>query len=310
MADCTPQALAAAASCLRCIPKRRPVRTYLLCQWANNLCDEDAEIFLAAANITDEDVRAAICQLVKDLKENPASGTKYWNRETLLYPFAQNPGDSAAQMAVSHSVNLRTPGTNNLTYVGTPVHSVLGMRGTNVINSGYATTSYFIPVARRNDIRAFWYLDLETTINAQYYFGCASTLPTCRFYSRASLASNLPISIAINDDTGFSPYSLAASQLGAWIMQRSAVNVLRYQTAYWGQPFLISPPALDIPSTGVPQRELTLLMYDNATPPGGTSSLARLSGFSLGLPLSGDAEWAEYSAIWQRYQTAMGRART
>ena len=95
-----------AARCIAsCIPPGmlNEVKTRLLCEVVDNLvppappapeCDADAQAFITAAGITDENNGAAICNLVRDLKTYPAIGTKYWNRENLIYPIV---GGNAAR---------------------------------------------------------------------------------------------------------------------------------------------------------------------------------------------------------------------
>jgi len=59
--------------------------------------------------------------------------------------------------------------------------------------------------------------------------------------------------------------------------------------------------------TSKPNQPMYLLAFNNSGTPS-TRAVARLSGFSIGLPFS-NAEWAEYHGIWQAFQTALGRAR-
>ena len=115
-----------AARCIAsCIPPGmlNEVKTRLLCEVVDNLVppappvvecvpDSDAQAFITAAGLTDETQINSVCQLVNDLKTYPAVGTKYWDREDLIYPFVGG-------TSVAHAVNLKSPlGTNNLTFLG------------------------------------------------------------------------------------------------------------------------------------------------------------------------------------------------
>lgn len=89
--------------------------------------DADAEAFFTAASITDSTQKSAINQLVLDLKSY-----NIWTKMKALYPIV---GGSAS----SHAVNLKTPGTYNLTFATGVTHSSNGMVGNG--STGYANTS-------------------------------------------------------------------------------------------------------------------------------------------------------------------------
>ena len=90
--------------------------------------DPDAQAFITAAGITDNTQKNAINQLVLDLK-----GYSIWTKFDALYPMVGG-------VATAHAVNLKTPGTFNLTFNGGWTHSSTGAKpnGTN----GYANTGY------------------------------------------------------------------------------------------------------------------------------------------------------------------------
>lgn len=96
--------------------------------------DADAEAFFTAASITDATQKNAINQLVLDLKSY-----NIWTKMKALYPIC---GGSAS----SHSVNLKTPGTYNLTFSTGWTHASTGMTP----SSAYANTS-FIPNTNLTD---------------------------------------------------------------------------------------------------------------------------------------------------------------
>lgn len=89
--------------------------------------DADAQAFIIAANLTDTTQKNAINTLVLDLK-----GYGIWSKCLSIYPII---GGSAS----SHSVNLKTPGTYNLTFATGYTHSNTGMTPNGT--TAYANTS-------------------------------------------------------------------------------------------------------------------------------------------------------------------------
>ena len=81
--------------------------------------DPDAQAFITAAAITDPTQQSAINTLVTDLK-----GYSIWTKFKAIYPIV---GGSAS----SHAVNLKTPGTFNLTFATGWTHSSTGMTPLN-----------------------------------------------------------------------------------------------------------------------------------------------------------------------------------
>ena len=87
--------------------------------------DADASAFFTAASITDTTQKSAVNQLVLDLKSYGI-----WTKSLALYPVV---GGSAS----SHAVNLKTPGTFNLSFSTGWTHASTGMTGA----SAYANTN-------------------------------------------------------------------------------------------------------------------------------------------------------------------------
>jgi hypothetical protein len=89
--------------------------------------DADAQAFITAASITDPTQQSAINQLVVDLK-----GYGLWTKIYAAYPIV---GGTAS----SHAVNLKTPGTRNLTFTVGWTHSANGMtpNGAAYANSNF-----------------------------------------------------------------------------------------------------------------------------------------------------------------------------
>jgi len=97
--------------------------------------DPDAQAFITAASITDLTQQSAINQLVVDLK-----GYNIWTKFKAIYPIVGG-------VASSHSVNLKTPGTYNLTFASGWTHSSTGMTPLNA----YADTAFNVNAYRNNN---------------------------------------------------------------------------------------------------------------------------------------------------------------
>lgn len=90
--------------------------------------DPDAQAFITAAGITDSTQQSAIDTLVKELKVDAT-----WTKFKAIYPIV---GGTAS----SHAVNLKTPGTFNLTFTNAWTHSSTGMTPNGT--SAYANTGF------------------------------------------------------------------------------------------------------------------------------------------------------------------------
>lgn len=293
------------------------IKTYLLCQLSNTGgetpippypdCDPDAQAFLDAANITDETVAGAICVLVRDLKAYPAVGTKYWNRDILIYPFASNPGDSAAQMAVSHAVNLKSPGTYDLQFLGAtpPIHTFNGVQGR--LATCWADTTWVIPAGMQDDIRIMWYLEEAGTTLARYVFGTTDAAAANWFFD---IWTNNAVTIRTNDATNTN--GPVEKPLGLYMSQRINAGANNKQYTYPGTGW----NKVTIASTGVPTKYIYIFALDSnagGTPAGTASTFGdmKLSSLSVGSSLDssgvGQAERDEYKLIWDNYNSTLGR---
>jgi hypothetical protein len=88
--------------------------------------DTDAQAFFTAAGITDVVQKNAVNDLVLSLKAD-----SLWSKMTAIYPFV---GGSAS----THAVNLKSPGTYDLTFYGGITHDSNGITGNGT--TGYADT--------------------------------------------------------------------------------------------------------------------------------------------------------------------------
>ena len=88
--------------------------------------DSDAQAFFTAAGISDTGQKDAINTLVLGLKSN-----SIWTKMKAIYPFV---GGSAS----AHAVNLKSPGTYNITWSGGITHDSNGVQGNG--STGYGNT--------------------------------------------------------------------------------------------------------------------------------------------------------------------------
>jgi len=96
--------------------------------------DPDAQAFITAAGITNPTQQSAINQLVVDFK-----GYNTWTKFKAIYPIVGG-------VASSHAVNLKTPGTFNLTFASGWTHSANGMTPTNAYaNTGFNPLTQSLP---------------------------------------------------------------------------------------------------------------------------------------------------------------------
>lgn len=303
---CDPQTLARVSRCFCFLPKKeiRAATIYLLCTWANApTCDPDALTFLQAAGIdSDSTEGVAVCALVAALKAYPEAspeGSKYWDREKVIYPFV---GGTAA----SHSINLKSPGgPNNLTYGGGVVHGPFGGKGNNAANS-WANTGYVnaAPISQ-NSSRVFMYLDTDATLGGRFYFGAFSGAPAAWLRWARDTTGTGPVVGGINNLASNHPYG-TTSKIGAWLFQRQTAT--HEQVAY--QTIALPSPGFASASSAFPSSTMGIWTVNiNSVPDGTACCNAGISGWSFGTPFANDTEWQEYRGIWEAFQTALGRKR-
>jgi len=137
--------------------------------------DADAQTFITNASISDSTQQNALNDLVLDLK-----AANIWTKMKALYPMI---GGTAA----SHLVNLKTPGTFNLTFYGGWTHSASGAtpNGTD----GYADTG-LIPnshLTSNNHHLSFYSRTNNST--AGYELACQSIQASSTQYGYMSLSA-------------------------------------------------------------------------------------------------------------------------
>jgi len=311
-ASTNPTALMNAARCIAsCIPPGmlNEVKTRLLCEVVDGLApdipvvecvpDADAQAFITAAGLTDEVQINAVCQLVADLKAYPDVGTKYWDREVLIYPFVGG-------NAVAHAVNLKTPGTYDLLFLGAtpPNHSAFGVQGQ--LATSWANTQYLTPAALKDNLRIMWYKTAIASVAIRSEFGARASVGG--HWIQQTVDATHPFWFEVNEAT-LDMSGVFPALLGAYFVQRKEIANKQYsmRNAAW----------TNIPraSTGTPiDRHLYLFARNGSgAVPAGTAELpcdVRIAGFSLGTVLDvagGQAEKDEYKGIWDRFNTRLGR---
>jgi len=174
--------------------------------------DPDAQAFITAASITDPTQQSAINTLVTDLK-----GYNIWTKFKAIYPIVGG-------VASSHAVNLKTPGTYNLTFASGWTHSSNGMTpsvtyaDTSLIpNSVLSLNSTHISGYIRNNIDSAGPIlsseNAGTFANALY------------IWPKQSDALN---SVRINDNTSSSS-AVSYDVRGLHVATRTASNVKKYR---------------------------------------------------------------------------------
>ena len=176
--------------------------------------DPDAQAFITAAGITNPTQQGAVNTLVVDLK-----GYNIWTKFKAIYPIV---GGTAS----SHAVNLKTPGTYNLTFSTGWTHASTGMTPNGT--SAYANTS-LVPSS---------VLSLNSThISGYIRTNLVSQAPMLSSENAGSYDNGLYIwplqsqgyySVRINDNT--STFSTVTYDIrGFHLATRTASNVKKYR---------------------------------------------------------------------------------
>jgi len=243
--------------------------------------DPDAQAFITAASITDPTQQAAINQLVLDLK-----GYSIWTKFKAIYPIV---GGSAS----SHAVNLKTPGTYNLTFSTGWTHSSTGITPNGT--SAYANTS-LVPSS---------VLSLNSThISGYIRTNSVSHAPILSSENAGSYDNGLYIwplqnqgyySVRINDNT--STFATVTYDIrGLHVATRTASNVKKYRVN-----------TTEIFNSGVSSTGLNASsIYIGASRNNANYFSNQIAFNSIGDGLS-DTEAANFYTAVQAYQTTLGR---
>jgi hypothetical protein len=240
--------------------------------------DADAQAFITAAGITDATQQSAVNQLVLDLKS-----ANIWTKMKAIYPIV---GGSAS----SHAVNLKTPGTYNLTFSTGWGHASTGMTPTNA----YANT-FFNPLTQLT----------ATSTHLSYYSRTATPVgSTIEIGVNNGGANYLHIRTAANFVSGANTVILAftstASALGFWVgSKRSYTDREVYKNGNSEATSLVNDSSAYINAN----------MYLGAANQIGTAtnySNKECAFASIGDGLTDTESSNLYTAV-QNYQTTLGR---
>lgn len=170
--------------------------------------DPDAQAFINAAGIDDQVQATAINNLVIGLKAD-----SLWTKMKAIYPVV---GGSAS----AHAVNLKTPGTYNLTFATGWTHSSTGMTPLNT----FANTS-LIPnsVLSANSEHCSVYLRTNSSSGVQCDIGTANNTTQSNifpnlsgtFYPRVQ-ASNAGLAVNLNTAAFFIANRVASNEVQGW----------------------------------------------------------------------------------------------
>lgn len=243
--------------------------------------DADAEAFFTAASITDTTQKSAVNQLVLDLKSY-----NIWTKMIALYPIC---GGSAS----SHAVNLKTPGTYNLTFATGMTHSSTGMVSNG--STGYADTA-FNQVSQSMNLNSthLSYYSRTSTLGTYFEIGCVQLAPDQFF----SLTPNYSGTLYYSNNQTVSPTTTGQTPTGLFLTSRTASNLT---TVYKNGASLATNTSA--PSSGVNRNVWICARNSNGIK---LYSIRECAFASIGNGLDA-TEAANYYTAVQAYQTTLSR---
>ena len=243
--------------------------------------DADAQAFFTAASITDATQKSAVNQLVLDLKSY-----NIWTKMTALYPIV---GGSAS----SHAVNLKPPGTYNLTFSTGWSHASTGMTPNG---AAYANTS-FIPNNNLTDSNNHQSFYSRTNSSAANICEIGSYDGSFRFFGM-QLKFTGDLFLCAN---GINPYPTASNtnSQGFYLMTKNSSTSLN---AYKNSSKVITNGTT---GSGISTTNVWIGAF-NANGTGANYSTKECSFSSMGDALT-DTEAANFYTAVQAYQTTLSR---
>jgi hypothetical protein len=242
--------------------------------------DPDAQAFITAAAITDPTQQSAINTLVTDLK-----GYSIWTKFQAIYPVV---GGSAS----AHAVNLKTPGTHNLTYGTGVTHSSNGMVSNGT--TGYANSNFNpnLNGATLNSHHVSFYSRTNSN-GTEVEFGTAAAGNQTLLEIRTSGTTYA----AINSSPTYINFADTDSR-GFYIANRTASNVLN---VFRNSTKRVTGATA---SSALPGANYFILAWNNVTPQ--YYSLKQCAFASIGDGLT-DTDAANFYTAVQAYQTTLSR---
>jgi hypothetical protein len=242
--------------------------------------DPDAKLFIAAAGITDATQVNAINTLVVSLKVY-----SIWTKFKAIYPIV---GGTAS----SHAVNLKTPGTFNLTYGTGVTHSSTGMVGNGT--SGYADTNLTpSTVLTLNSTHYGYYSRTDNNSTQVDLGGLSGSLQNFMQIRNANVAT-----FSVHQTAPYTSFANTNSQ-GFYLANRTASNVFN---GWKNGAKVVTTANL---STGLLGINLYLLAY-NLNGAAALYSTRQCAFASIGDGLT-DTDAANFYTAVQAFQTTLGR---
>jgi len=242
--------------------------------------DADAQAFITAAGITDATQQSAVNQLVLDLKS-----ANIWTKMLGLYPIL---GGSAS----SHAVNLKTPGTYNLSFATGVTHSSTGMNGNG---TSYANTSISTSLTGLNNGHLSYYSRTNNSAT-EVEIGALKSSPNS--YTDLALRQAGGAYIRYNNG-GAGTYVSNADSKGFYIGNRTASNVLKlFKNGS-------SIQNLTTVSSATTTNNIFILAVNNLGT-AGSYSIKECAFASIGDGLT-DTEASNFYTAINTYQTTLGR---
>lgn len=241
--------------------------------------DPDAQAFITAAAITDPTQQSAINTLVVDLK-----GYSIWTKFKAIYPIV---GGSAS----SHAVNLKTPGTYNMSFATGVTHSSTGMISGG---AGYADTNLSQSLLSQNSTHLSFYSrtnlntnQAEIGINGPVYNLMQIRVSGTGYYLINT--GGLPTAAETDSRGFFIGNRQASNDIDAW---KNGVKILNGTTA----------------SGVVVNGNLFILAYNNIQGGGGAAAVStkQCAFASIGDGLT-DTDAANFYTAVQAFQTTLSR---
>ena len=260
--------------------------------------DADAAAFFTAANITDTTQKNAVNQLVLDLK-----AASIWTKMKALYPVVGG-------VASAHAVNLKTPGTYNLTFATGWTHSSTGMTPNGAT---YANTNLIPSTALTLNNAHISYYSRTSTLGSgnkidmgSYYANSVPLYAYMIFQSNGRGSDNNTVGYISMDDPGLRYTQTNAAKFIT--TTRTADNSIKII-----ENGVVKSTNTTVQTSvfqGLPQISIYLgaLNYrDSLTPQNAVSYSQKECAFaSIGNGLT-DAEASSFYNAVQTYQTTLGR---
>lgn len=245
--------------------------------------DADAQAFIDATGITDTTQKSAVNHLVLDLKSY-----NIWTELVAIYPII---GGTSS----THAVNLKTPGTYNLTFATGMTHSSTGMTGNGT--TGYANTNFkFTDALNQNSNNYTIYVRTSRVGNTSNVMGSRQTTPAT-IQTWLQLRTSTNILQSTNNTSTASSISNSETK-GFWQVNRTTSTGFVLFNNTTKNSFTNS-------STG----NASINHYLGARNNNGTADLydtVEISFASMGNGLT-DAEAANFYTAVQAFQTTLSR---